>query len=116
MIKKAKAQQKCDYFAQYADAQKGALSKEVKKWLAIRKEAGLHIDPKTAEVTWEYAQTLDPYGIDPDLPEEMQQIGREYFARAPGSDVWVWFGDLPEATREALWEKHKNKLAFLAGL
>jgi hypothetical protein len=105
-----------DYFAQYADAQKGALSKEVKKWLAIRKNAGRHIDPKTAEVMWEYGQTLDPYGIDPDLPEEMQQIGRNYFARSPGSDVWVEFGDLPEATREALWEKHKNKLAFPAGL
>jgi hypothetical protein len=74
-------------------------------WLAARKETGLLIDPETAEVLWTYAQTLDPYGVDPELPEELQQIGREYFARSPGSDVWVWFGDLPDATRDALWAR-----------
>ena len=56
-------------------------------WLAIRKEAGLKIDPETAEVTWRYAHTCDPYGVYPDLPEEYQQVGREYFARSPGSEV-----------------------------
>src|SRR5215831_20384050 len=81
---------------------------ELKEYLSIRKEAGRHIDPATAEVFWTYAQTLDPYGIDPDLPEEYQQIGREYFARSPGSEIWVWFGDLPEATRTALWAKCKH--------
>jgi hypothetical protein len=85
-------------------------------WLASRKEAGLKIDPETAEVEWTYAETLDPYGVYPELPEEYWQVGREYFARSPGSDVWVSFGDLPEATRNALWEKHKSKLAFPAGL
>jgi hypothetical protein len=84
----------------------------VEQWLATRKKAGLHIDPEAAEVEWTYAQTLDPYSVDPDLPEEYRQVGREYFARSPASDVWVWFGDLPEATRNALWEKHKRKLAF----
>jgi hypothetical protein len=88
----------------------------VKQWLAIRKEAALQIDPETAEVEWTYAQTLDPYGIDPDLPEEYQCVGREYFARSPRSDVWVWFGDLPDAIRDVLWEKHKSRLAFPAGL
>ena len=88
----------------------------VEHWLAIRKEAGLKIDPETAEVDWTYAQTLDPYGVDPDLPEEYRQVGREYFARSPGSDIWVWFGDLPKETREALWERHKRNLAFPAGL
>ena len=87
----------------------------VEQWLAIRKEAALKIDPETAEVDWIYAQTLDPYGVLPDLPEEYQQTGREYFARSPGSDVWVHFHDLPEATRAALWGKHKRKLAFPAG-
>jgi hypothetical protein len=69
---------------------------DVNKWLATRKEAGLEIDPKTAEVFWTYAQTLDPYGVDPDLPEEYQQVRRAYFARAPGSDVWVWFATCPK--------------------
>jgi hypothetical protein len=88
----------------------------VEQWLAIRKEAALQIDPETAEVEWSYEVTCDPYGVYPDLPEEDQQVGRAYFARAPGSDVWVWFGDLPEAVRDVLWEKHKKKLAFPAGL
>jgi hypothetical protein len=85
-------------------------NEERNKWLAIRKEAGLQIDPKTAEVFWTYAQTPDPYGVDPDLPEEYRQIGREYFARSPGSDIWVWFGDLPRETRDALWGRHSSKL------
>jgi hypothetical protein len=86
------------------------------QWLATRKEAGLHIDPETAEVEWTYALTLDPYGIYPDLPEECRQVGREYFARSPGSDIWVAFHDLPEATQDALWKRHRKKLAFPAGL
>jgi hypothetical protein len=80
----------------------------VEQWLAIRKEAGLHIDPETAEVYWDFVHLLDPYGVDLDLPEEYQQIGRDYFARSPGSDVWVWFGDLPEETRNALWDRHSK--------
>lgn len=88
----------------------------VEEWLAVRKEAGLKIDPETAEVEWWYAQTLDPYGVYPDLPEECHQVERAYFACSPESDIWVEFGDLPEATRNALWQKHKSKLAFPAGL
>jgi hypothetical protein len=88
----------------------------VEQWLAIRKGAGLKIDPETAEVDWWYARTFDPYHLNlPDLPEEYN-IGREYFACSPGSDIWVWFDDLPKPTRDALWEKHKRKLAFPAGL
>jgi hypothetical protein len=94
------------------------MSKEIttEQWLAIRKEAALKIDPRTAEVFWRYAQTLDPYGVDPDLPKEYRQVGREYFARSPDSDAWVWFGDLPEKVRDALRERPKSKLAFPAGL
>jgi hypothetical protein len=90
---------------------------EIEKWLSIRKEAALKIDPETAEVDWCYAQTLDPYGVldEWELPKEFHQVGRERFARSPGSDVWVWFHDLPDATREALWERHSRKLAFPAG-
>ena len=88
----------------------------MESWLAWRRAAGRHIDPATAEVTWWYAQTLDPYGVCPDLPEEYRQVGREYFARSPGDDLWISFCDLPEATRETLWEKHSSNLAFPAGL
>jgi hypothetical protein len=102
-----------------AEAIAGADSKPsdipIEEFLAIRKSAGLKIDARSAEVTWCYAQTLDPYGIY-ELPEEYQQVGREYFARAPESDIWVCFGDLPRETRNALWEAHKHELAFPAGL
>lgn len=54
-----------------------------------------------------YAQTLDPYGDDPDLPEELQQLGREYFAVDPSEGVAVSLRDLPEATRTALEEKRR---------
>jgi hypothetical protein len=79
------------------------------------KEAGRHIDPATAEVEWVYGETLDPYGIH-DMPEELRQVGREYFARCPDSEAWVHFSDLPPATANALWEMHKHKLLFPAGL
>ena len=87
----------------------------VEEWLAIRKQAGLQIDPVAAQVTWWYAEVLDPYGVL-DLPEEYRCVGREYFARSPGSDVWVAFADLPAAIRDVLWEKHGSQLAFPAGL
>jgi MT-A70 len=74
----------------------------VEQWLAIRKEAALQIDPETAEVMWKYGHIMDPYGVDPDLPEEYQCVGRAYFARFPGGDVWVSFYDLPEATHQNL--------------
>jgi hypothetical protein len=89
---------------------------KVKKWLAIRKKAGRKIDPDTAEVMWTYVCDFDPYGVDPELPEEYNQVGRDYFARSPGSDIWVWFGDLPSATSDALWKKHKASFGFPAGL
>jgi hypothetical protein len=98
------------------EGRKPMTEEERTAWLATREEAGLKVDPETAEVDWRYGQTFDPYGIDPDLPEELRQVGREYFARSPGSDIWVHFSDLPEATRKALWSKHHRKLAFPAGL
>jgi hypothetical protein len=85
-------------------------------WLAIRKEAALKIDPETAEVFWEYGSICDPYYLFEHGDDWDDNIGRNYFARSPGSDVWVEFGDLSGATRDALWEKHKAKLAFPAGL
>ena len=88
----------------------------VDQWLAIRKEEALKIDPSTAEVHWSYALISDPYGVYPKPPEEYRCVGRVYFARRPGSDVWVEFGDLPEETHDVLWERHKSKLAFPAGL
>jgi hypothetical protein len=74
------------------------------EWLAIRKEAGLRIDPATAEITWCWGQVMDPYGVE-NLPKECWQVGRNRFARSPGGGVWVSFHDLPEATVAALLKK-----------
>jgi hypothetical protein len=76
--------------------------KLVEQWLQIRKDEGLKIDPATAKVTWSFEETLDPYGIDVELPDECRQVGSVYFARRPESDIWVSFYDLPKATRETL--------------
>jgi hypothetical protein len=51
---------------------------------------------------------MDPYAVDPNLPEEYDCVGRVYFARSPGSDVWVSFDDLPKDTRERLWKRIRN--------
>jgi hypothetical protein len=75
---------------------------EIGQWLAIREEAGLKIDPETAEVDWTYAQTLDPYGVNQDLPEECWQIGREYFTRSPASDIWVARANAAEGQIESM--------------
>jgi|PlaIllAssembly_1097288.scaffolds.fasta_scaffold269935_2 hypothetical protein len=89
---------------------------DLEEWLRFRKEAGLRIDPETALVEWCYGQTLDPYGVIGNLPEEEQQVGREYFACSPEEEIWVCFYDLPDATRDRLWELHHAKLVFPAGL
>jgi hypothetical protein len=53
----------------------------LEQWLAIRKEAGLQIDPETAEVRWEYGLAHDPYDVYPNPSEEYDGLGRVYFAR-----------------------------------
>ena len=90
-------------------------SDEIRKYLDDRKHEAEKIDPQTAEVTWQYAETLDPYGVH-DLPPVLRQVGREYFARHPGSEIWVWFGDLPYVVSRRLMERHEHELAFPAGL
>jgi hypothetical protein len=84
---------------------------EQKEFVSIRKAAGLEIDPATAEVLWYYGQVADPYGIIPDLPEELDQVGRTYFARSPGSDRVVSFHDVSESTAKALWQAIQNALS-----
>src|SRR5262245_18868123 len=72
---------------------------------SVRKEEALWIDPETAEVFWEHGQVLDPYDVY-HLTDEEYCIGRNYFARSPGS-IWVSFHDLPGAVRDRLWARMK---------
>ena len=75
---------------------------------AQRKAAGARIDPATAEVWFEYAQVLDPYGDDPNLPDECYCVGREFFAADPIEQIPVHFRDLPEATQTQLANKRNE--------
>jgi hypothetical protein len=76
---------------------------EINQFLAERKEAGAQLDPATAEVLCTYGEILDPYGVwGRDLSPEESCYGRQSFARAPGSDIWISFYDLPKQTVNAL--------------
>ena len=81
------------------------------EYLGLVKQAGLAINPETAEVQCFQANYFDPYGIiGMDLPEEcLDSQTKLYFARSPGSDLWVEFDDLPDETREALLKLAKGK-------
>jgi hypothetical protein len=83
-----------------------------KLWDALLQIAGRQIDPKNAEVFWEWGNDFDPYGVFPDLPDELVSVGRIRFARAPGSRVWIEFGDLPEATRKPLYKRAPAAFGF----
>jgi hypothetical protein len=84
---------------------------------ALRKEVGRHMDPETAEVLWDIGQIMDPYGDEgPNLPKELQQGGDNYFVRSPGSDLWICFTDLPEATVKYLWANQKFQKAEEEGM
>jgi|SRR5262249_36457553 len=85
---------------------------EREQYLAVIKEAALKIDVETAEVLWDWGSQLDPYYLFEHGDHWEDCIGRNYWARSPGSDVWVEFGDLPEEIQDALWKKHRLCAAF----
>ena len=89
---------------------------EIENWLALRKLEALRIDPETAEVNWSWGEIMDPYGVDPDLPEELRCLGRVYFARRPAGDTWVCFYDLSDESRERLWQALSRRSALPADL
>jgi hypothetical protein len=81
---------------------------QIEEFLAARREEARLIDPATAETTWWWwGKILDPYGVFELSPEE-DVIGRLYFARRSGGDVWVESRDLPEETREAIRNRGKG--------
>jgi hypothetical protein len=84
----------------------------VEQFVANRRAEGLEIDPATAKVHWTWAQVLDPYGVVRLSPEE-DCVGRMYYAISPESGMRVWFGDLPDETQNALWERiNSGQLSF----
>ena len=89
------------------DLHRPLIKAEVREFYAGRKRVGRQIDPMTAEVTWWWAQMLDPYGLGLDIPEEGRCIGRCRFARAPGG-AWVDFEHLPHETVQVLGRRALN--------
>jgi hypothetical protein len=85
-------------------------SPEALRWRAMRKEAGLRIDPKTAEVGCWHVETEDPYSVYADVP--CGQVGKEWFARSSPEQGWVLFEDLPHETSAALGARPPTKPAF----
>jgi hypothetical protein len=81
-----------------------------KRWLSVRKEQGLKIDPETAEVFFEEGSARNPYGLN-DFTYEEDSLWPNYFARSPGSDVWVLFEDLPKTTCDRLWARVRAEAA-----
>jgi hypothetical protein len=63
---------------------------DIEEWLAIRKAEALKIDPDTAEVDWEYGQTLDRYGVYPELPDEYENILRAFRVAKSGSILAIF--------------------------
>lgn len=78
---------------------------EFRHWVSTRKEAGRAIDIETCELGQWGALDADPYGVRPDLPEEMKQVGRNRFVRSPESRGWVCEDDLPLASLKALYAR-----------
>jgi hypothetical protein len=78
---------------------------EITAWLQIRADEAKRIDPETAEFTWWYAQTADPYGVYDDTPAQESVVGREYFVRNKGSDIWVLLAHVPLSVQDAIWKR-----------
>ena len=100
-----------------------------RSWLRLIEVVAPTINPQTAEVTWCRAAPDDPYGFldgyggsDKDreplyyarVPESERKPLSHFMAYAAGCSTdawpWVWFGDLPQPVRDALWAKHGERL------
>jgi hypothetical protein len=95
----------------FGENMKTSVEKEIDEWLAIRKEEGRKIDPETAEANLLYVVDLDPYGVD-DLTEEDYEYcssSKEWFVRNPGSDIWVWVGDVPDEKWERIQKRRRER-------
>ena len=78
------------------------------EWDTIRRGAGQLIDIETAEVIFIYSRELEPHGDDE--PEGAGWPYRGAYVRAPGSEEWVHWQDLPKETRDDLWCKYFNDI------
>jgi len=78
------------------------------EWLAICRAEAKLIDPATAVICCQRGDRLDPYGLYPDT--DYWILGEIFFARRPGSEIWVAFDDLPTDVLKALRKRAENEL------
>ena len=76
------------------------------EWLAVRLAEAKLIDPATAEISCDWCQIDDPYGLYDLAEDRCSCVGKVRFARRPGSSIWVCFYDLTDDVREALWKRN----------
>ena len=70
----------------FVGARQDRMTEEQERWLAVRREAAAKLDPKTAEVTFNWGDICDPYELRAEDKDAC--CGRNYYARSPGG---VWF-------------------------
>ena len=80
---------------------------EIEAHLAARKAEAPRIDAASCVVEVCRAGALDPYGV-----LGIDEDGAQWFAQNPPDGLWVWSGDLPEETREAIKERQKREPFF----
>jgi hypothetical protein len=80
---------------------------EIEAHLAARKAEAPRIDAGSCVVEVCRAGALDPYGV-----LGIDEDGAQWFAQTPSDGLWVWSGDLPEETREAIKERQKREPFF----
>ena len=50
-----------------------------------------------------WTQVTDPYEVYEETPAESYCVGRTYFFRNIGSEIWVAETDIPNEIRQKLW-------------
>ena len=76
----------------------------VKQWLAIRKEAGRKIDPKTAQRYLDVCSGSRPYGVDPEIPVECEQFGQGLLLLSSRQRHLGLVWRFAQVDRKALWK------------
>jgi hypothetical protein len=82
--------------------QRRLTSAEYKIFRAMVSEDGKLIDPANCEAIRLYVDVGNPYGVG---PEDAGCIGGDWSVRALPDGKWIWFGDLPDATWEAVQKR-----------
>ena len=78
-------------------------------------EAGLSIDPDSAEVMWSWGDCRS-LRVDTEFLPTLDSMDACSSRALPGSDIWVSFYDLPGCVSDTLLKRHGSALYFPAGL